>query len=49
MKEKLEHLKEIIKEKGSVMIAFSGGVDSSLVAKVAYEVLGKKALAVTLT
>ncbi len=49
MKEKLEHLKEIIKEKGSVMIAFSGGVDSSLVAKVAHEVLGKKALAVTLT
>src|SRR5665648_918555 len=49
MKEKLEHLKEIIKGKGSVMIAFSGGVDSSLVAKVAYEVLGKKALAVTLT
>jgi uncharacterized protein len=48
-KEKLEHLKEIIKEKDSLMIAFSGGVDSSLVAKIAYEVLGKKALAVTLT
>jgi len=49
MKEKLEHLKEIIKEKDSLMIAFSGGVDSSLVAKIAYEVLAKKALAVTLT
>ena len=49
MKEKLEHLKEIIKEKDSLMITFSGGVDSSLVAKIAYEVLGKKALAVTLT
>jgi len=49
MKEKLEHLKEIIKEKDSLMIAFSGGVDSSLVAKIAYEVLGKKAMAVTLT
>ena len=49
MKEKLEHLKKIIKEKDSLMIAFSGGVDSSLVAKIAYEVLGKKALAVTLT
>lgn len=49
MKEKLKHLKEIVKEKDSLMIAFSGGVDSSLVAKIAYEVLGKKALAVTLT
>ena len=49
MKEKLEYLKRIIKEKDSLMVAFSGGVDSSLVAKVAYEVLGKKALAVTLT
>jgi len=49
MKEKLEYLKRIIKEKDSVLIAFSGGVDSSLVAKIAYEALGKKALAVTLT
>ena len=49
MKEKLKHLKEIIKEKDSLMIAFSGGVDSSLVAKIANEVLGEKALAVTLT
>ncbi len=49
MKEKLEHLKEIIKEKDSLMIAFSGGIDSSLVAKVAYDVLDEKALAVTLT
>ena len=49
MKEKLKHLKEIIKEKESLMIAFSGGIDSSLVAKVAYDVLDEKALAVTLT
>ena len=49
MREKLEYLRGIIKEKDSVMIAFSGGIDSSLVAKIAYEVLGKKALAVTLT
>ena len=49
MKEKLEYLKEIIKVKDSLVVAFSGGVDSSLVAKIAYEVLGKKALAVTLT
>lgn len=49
MKEKLEHLKEIIKEKDSLIIAFSGGIDSSLVAKVAFDVLDEKALAVTLT
>jgi uncharacterized protein len=49
MKEKLEYLKRIIKEKDSLMIAFSGGVDSSLVAKVACDVLDEKALAVTLT
>lgn len=49
MKEKLEHLKEIIKEKDSLVIAFSGGLDSSLVAKIAYDVLDEKALAVTLT
>ena len=49
MKEKLKHLKEIIKEKESLMIAFSGGIDSSLVAKIAYDVLDEKALAVTLT
>ncbi len=47
MKEKLEHLEEIIKVKDSLMIAFSGGIDSSLVAKVAYDVLDEKALAVT--
>lgn len=33
---------------GSVAVAFSGGVDSSVLAKVAYDVLGKKALAVTI-
>jgi len=49
MKEKFEHLKEIIKGKESLMIAFSGGIDSSLVAKIAYDVLDEKALAVTLT
>lgn len=49
MKEKLEHLEEIIKEKDSLVIAFSGGIDSSLVAKIAYDVLDEKALAVTLT
>lgn len=48
MKEsKYEKLKEILKSLGSVVIAYSGGVDSSFLASVAYRVLGEKALAVT--
>ncbi len=46
--EKLENLRRLIKEKDSMVIAFSGGVDSSLIAKVAYDELGKNATAVTI-
>lgn len=46
-KEKIKKLRDIIKTLDSVVVAFSGGVDSSLVAKVCYDVLGDKALAVT--
>jgi uncharacterized protein len=45
---KLIKLRKIISEKESVVIAFSGGVDSSLIAKIAFEHLGEKSLAVTI-
>ena len=45
--EKLKKLKDFVKSLESVVVAFSGGVDSSLVAKVCFDVLGNKALAVT--
>ncbi len=46
--DKLTGLKRRIFEKGRVLIAFSGGVDSSLLAKIATEALGADALCVIL-
>ncbi|MEY3400631.1 MAG: hypothetical protein RLZZ86_234 [Cyanobacteriota bacterium] len=46
-KEKLEQLQALFQEIDQALIAYSGGVDSTLVAKIAYDVLGDRALAVT--
>jgi uncharacterized protein len=45
--DKLEKLKSALTDLSGLVIAFSGGVDSTFLAVVAHEVLGKKMLAVT--
>lgn len=44
---KLEQLQVLFTEMERALIAYSGGIDSTLVAKLAYDVLGDRALAVT--
>jgi len=47
LEQKTKKIKSLILEMDSALVAFSGGVDSTLVLALAHEVLGKKALAVT--
>ncbi|HLB69933.1 MAG TPA: ATP-dependent sacrificial sulfur transferase LarE [Candidatus Methanoperedens sp.] len=44
---KMRSILDALEKKGSVLVAFSGGVDSSVLAALAYRALGDKAIAVT--
>ena len=47
IEEKMDALKAILADMGSVIVAYSGGTDSAFLAATAHDVLGDKALAVT--
>ena len=49
LKNKLNALREYIRSLGSLAVAFSSGVDSTFLLKIAHEELGDKAIAVTAT
>ena len=47
MQQKLDRLRTILTEMGSVVVAYSGGIDSTFVLKVAHEQLHDKAIGIT--
>ncbi len=47
LSQKLAQLQAIFREMDRALVAYSGGIDSTLVAKIAHDVLGSSALAVT--
>lgn len=47
LEEKLAHLEEILRSLGRVLVGYSGGVDSAMLAVAAHRVLGDDAIAVT--
>lgn len=47
LEEKFEYLKQLLAQMQPIIVAYSGGVDSSLLFKVAHDLLSEKAMAVT--
>jgi len=49
LQEKATQLHDLFREMGSVLVALSGGIDSTLALKIAHDILGEQVVAVTAT